>query len=126
MATPKRSQTGTTKKTAKAAKSSKVGAATKATKSSSKATGAKSAPAAKASKSTKSASGSKTQTPRSHGNPWTSADLKQLRQLARERTLIRVAAVQLGRSLDSVKSKASEEQISFKATKRAGAAKKRS
>ena len=61
-----------------------------------------------------------------HGNPWSTADMKQLRQLAREKTLIRVAAEQLGRSLDSVKSKASEEGISFKGPKRAAAAGKRS
>jgi hypothetical protein len=58
-----------------------------------------------------------------HGNAWSTDDMKQLRQLARERTLIRVAAEKLGRSLDSVKSKASEEGISFKGPRR-GAAKK--
>ena len=60
-----------------------------------------------------------------HGNPWSTEDMRQLRTLARERTLIRVAAERLGRSLDSVKSKASEEGISFKGPKRATAAGKR-
>ena len=61
-----------------------------------------------------------------HGNPWSADDMRQLRTLARERTLIRVAAERLGRSLDSVKSKASEEGISFKGPRRAAAAGKRS
>ena len=60
-----------------------------------------------------------------HGNPWSAEDMRQLRTLARERTLIRVAAERLGRSLDSVKSKASEEGISFKGPRRAAAAGKR-
>jgi hypothetical protein len=49
-----------------------------------------------------------------HGRPWSSADMKLLRELARKATPTRQASEQLGRSLDSVKSKASEEGISFK------------
>ena len=60
-----------------------------------------------------------------HGNAWSPEDMRQLRTLARERTLIRVAAERLGRSLDSVKSKASEEGISFKGPRRAAAKKSR-
>ena len=86
-----------------------------AAKSSSKKTASKGA--ARGAKSVKSTGAAKTRA--KHGNPWSTADMKQLRQLARERTLIRVAAEQLGRSLDSVKSKASEEGISFKGPKRA-------
>jgi hypothetical protein len=92
-------------------------AASKAAKSSSKKTAPKSA--AKGASSAKKTGAAKSRT--NHGNPWSTADMKQLRQLARERTLIRVAAEQLGRSLDSVKSKASEEGISFKGPKRAAA-----
>ena len=90
-----------------------------AKKSSSKKTAPKAASkgAAKAAKSTKIAGAAKSRT--NHGNPWSAADMKELRSLARDRTLIRVAAERLGRSLDSVKSKASEEGISFKGPKRA-------
>src|SRR5215216_2299101 len=49
-----------------------------------------------------------------HGRPWSSADMKMLRDLAKKATPTRSAAQTLGRSLDSVKSKASEEGISFK------------
>ena len=105
-----------------------------ARKAAAKKTSAKSAPKAAAKKSgaktggaktgAKSVSAAKTQRAK-HGNPWSTDDMKQLRQLARERTLIRVAAEKLGRSLDSVKSKASEEGISFKGPRRAAAKKSR-
>ena len=70
-------------------------------------------------------SGSAAKSRTNHGNPWSADDMRQLRTLARERTLIRVAAERLGRSLDSVKSKASEEGISFKGPRRAAAKKSR-
>lgn len=114
-----------------AAKSASKGASKGGASSAKSAAGAKSAAkggasGAKSASKAGAAKGAAAKSRTNHGNPWSTADMKQLRQLARERTLIRVAAEQLGRSLDSVKSKASEEGISFKGPKRAAAAGKRS
>ncbi len=61
--------------------------------------------------------------PSNHGQAWTSADLKKLRQLAREATPTRVVAAKLGRTTASVAVKASSEGISFKGTGRRAARK---
>ena len=50
------------------------------------------------------------------GKPWTSGDVKQLRQLARENTPTRVAGLKLGRTPGAVQAKASEQNISLKPT----------
>lgn len=53
---------------------------------------------------------------RNKGKDWTSADVKQLRELARGNTPTPVAAFKLGRTPDAVRNKASEEGISLKPT----------
>jgi hypothetical protein len=50
------------------------------------------------------------------GNPWTQAEINQLRQLARENTPTRVIGLKLGRTEDAVRAKASEEGVSLKPT----------
>jgi len=50
------------------------------------------------------------------GKPWTSSDVRTLRQLARENTPTRVIGVKLGRTPAAVRTKASEEGISLKPT----------
>lgn len=57
-------------------------------------------------------------TPVNHGKPWTKDDVKELKQLAKENTPTRVAALKLGRTPDAVADKASEEGISLKPTNR--------
>jgi hypothetical protein len=54
--------------------------------------------------------------PKNHGKVWTPADVKQLKQLARENTPTRVAGLKLGRTPDAVQSKAGELHISLKPT----------
>ena len=49
-----------------------------------------------------------------HNAPWTSADLKKMRALARARKSARLAAVELGRSPGAVKYKAMVEGIRFR------------
>lgn len=53
---------------------------------------------------------------KNHGAPWTGAQVRELRQLAKQNTPTRVVALKMGRSVDSIKSKASEERISLKPT----------
>lgn len=48
-----------------------------------------------------------------HNDPWTPADLKKMRILARERMSARLAAKELGRSTGAVKYKAMVEGIRF-------------
>jgi hypothetical protein len=55
-------------------------------------------------------------TPSNNGKPWKPAEVKQLRQLARENTPTRVAALKLERTPGAVQSKASSENISLKPT----------
>ena len=55
-------------------------------------------------------------TTRNSGNPWTPADVKQLKQLVKENTPTRVIGLKLGRTPDAVQSKASEENVSLKPT----------
>lgn len=55
-------------------------------------------------------------TPPNHGKPWTAADVKELKQLAKENTPTRVMGLKLGRTEDSVRGKAGEEGVSLKPT----------
>ena len=50
------------------------------------------------------------------GKEWSDADLKKLEQLAKGNTPTRLIAYKLGRSVDAVYSKASEEEISLHPT----------
>lgn len=52
--------------------------------------------------------------PKNQGKEWTSADVQQLRQLARENTPTRVIGLKLARTPGSVYAKASDEDISLK------------
>ena len=54
--------------------------------------------------------------PPKHGKPWTSADVKQLKQLASENTPTRVIGIKTQRTPVAVQAKASEEGISLKPT----------
>jgi len=54
--------------------------------------------------------------PENHGNAWTSQQEKQLKQLANENTPTRVMGLKLGRTEESVRSKASELNVSLKPT----------
>jgi hypothetical protein len=54
--------------------------------------------------------------PPKSGQPWSSSDVKQLRQLAKENTPTRVIGLKSGRTPAAVASKASEEGISLKPT----------
>lgn len=53
---------------------------------------------------------------RNTGKPWTPADVKQLKEMAKENTPTRVAGFKLGRTEDAVRAKASDEGISLKPT----------
>ena len=53
---------------------------------------------------------------RNSGKPWTSADDRQLRDLAKGNTPTRVIGLKIGRTPDAVANKASEEDISLKPT----------
>lgn len=55
-------------------------------------------------------------TPKNHSKDWTKSDVQQLRQLARENTPTRVIGLKTGRTENSVRSKASDENISLKPT----------
>lgn len=54
--------------------------------------------------------------PKNHGKAWTSADVKQLKQLVKENTPTRVMGLKLGRTPDAIQQKASQEDISLKPT----------
>ncbi len=54
--------------------------------------------------------------PKNHGKPWSSEDVKDLKQLAKENTPTRVMGLKLGRTEDSVRAKAQDENISLKPT----------
>ena len=51
---------------------------------------------------------------RKHNAPWTPADLKKMRQLAKQKLSARLAAKELGRSTGAVKYKAMVEGIRFR------------
>lgn len=53
---------------------------------------------------------------RNSGKEWSKSDLSQLRALAKENTPTRVIGLKLGRTEDSVRSKASQAQVSLKPT----------
>jgi hypothetical protein len=53
---------------------------------------------------------------RNTGKKWTSADVKQLKTLAKENTPTRVIGLKLGRTSGAVQSKASNEGVSLKPT----------
>jgi hypothetical protein len=51
---------------------------------------------------------------RNTGKHWTPADVRQIRELARENTPTRVIGLKLGRTEDAVRNKASENDISLR------------
>ena len=53
---------------------------------------------------------------RNTGKEWTARDEKQLRELARQNTPTRVIGLKLGRTENSVRSKASSKRISLRPT----------
>ena len=55
---------------------------------------------------------------RNTGKEWTKKDESQLRELAKENTPTRVIGLKLGRTVNSVRSKASSKNISLKPTNR--------
>jgi len=55
-------------------------------------------------------------TPPNHRKQWSSADDKQLRQLANQNTPTRVIALKMGRTEDAVRAHASELGVSLKPT----------
>lgn len=57
--------------------------------------------------------------PKNHGKSWTSADVQQLKQLAKGNTPTRVTALKLQRTPAAVQQKASSEGISLKPTNQA-------
>lgn len=54
--------------------------------------------------------------PENHGKPWTDKQVQQLGKLVDQNTPTRVIGLKLGRTEDSIRSKASEEDISLKPT----------
>lgn len=54
--------------------------------------------------------------PKNHGKKWTAQDIKQLEKLADQNTPTRVIGLKLGRTENSVRSAASENDISLKPT----------
>lgn len=54
--------------------------------------------------------------PKNHGQPWSSGDVKNLKQLAAGNTPTRVIGIKLGRTEGSVQSMASDKGISLKPT----------
>jgi hypothetical protein len=57
-----------------------------------------------------------TKEPKNHGNQWSKEDVAQLKELAKQNTPTRVAAIKLGRTPEAVQSKASELGVSLKPT----------
>lgn len=55
---------------------------------------------------------------RNTGKQWTSEDVKQLKSLAKQNTPTRVIGLKLGRTEDSVRSKAQSVDVSLKPTNR--------
>jgi hypothetical protein len=53
---------------------------------------------------------------RNSGKPWTDQEVKQMKQLAEKNTPTRIIGLKLGRTENSVYSKASQENISLKPT----------
>ncbi len=57
-----------------------------------------------------------TKEPKNHGKPWSPEQVKELKQLAKENTPTRVMGLKLGRTPESVQSRASSEGVSLKPT----------
>lgn len=57
-----------------------------------------------------------TKSTRNTGKTWTKGDVSQLRTLANQNTPTRVIGLKLGRTVDAVRTKASEKNISLKPT----------
>ena len=55
-------------------------------------------------------------TPANHGKTWTPDAVTQLKQLAKANTPTRVIGLKLGRTEDSIRAKAGEENVSLKPT----------
>lgn len=55
-------------------------------------------------------------TPKNHGTPWTSAQDRQLRDLAKGNTPTRVMGIKMGRTEDSIRSHAADKGVSLKPT----------
>ena len=55
-------------------------------------------------------------TPKNHGKSWSKSDIQELKKLADGNTPTRVIGLKLGRTEDSVYSKASSENVSLKPT----------
>lgn len=53
---------------------------------------------------------------RNNGKPWTPAEVKQIKDLAKQNTPTRVIGLKLGRTEDAVRNRASQESISLKPT----------
>ncbi|MBX2995338.1 MAG: hypothetical protein KF681_10955 [Bdellovibrionaceae bacterium] len=53
---------------------------------------------------------------RNSGNAWTTGEVKQVRDLAKQNTPTRVIGLKLGRTEDAVRTRASQEGISLKPT----------
>lgn len=54
--------------------------------------------------------------PSNHGSPWNKKQVQELQKLADQNTPTRVMGLKMGRSEDSIRSKASKENISLKPT----------
>lgn len=54
--------------------------------------------------------------PKNHNKPWSSAEIKNLKDLAKGNTPTRVIGIKIGRTEDAVRSKASETNTSLKPT----------
>ena len=54
--------------------------------------------------------------PKSHGQPWTGAEKKQLRELARENTPTRVMGLKMGRTPQAIQAEAARIGQSLKPT----------
>jgi hypothetical protein len=55
-------------------------------------------------------------TPSNHGKEWTKAFVQELKQLIKQNTPTRVIGLKLGRTEDSIRSKAVDEGLSLKPT----------
>lgn len=53
---------------------------------------------------------------RNTGKRWTPTEVKELKTLAKQNTPTRVIGLKLGRTEDSIRSKASEQRVSLKPT----------
>lgn len=53
---------------------------------------------------------------RNNGKAWSSTDVRELRQLARENTPTRVIGLKLGRTEDAVRTRASLENVTLRPT----------